>query len=267
MQIPDHITLQVCLFLHWRCILLYGNVLVNLQIDVVGFTFLATNLCYFIASSYLFGNSFSANIYGSIVDLAGLVSLYYHSSQLWYGPGRKEVVVALLVDYCVAFVAVSGTLVSLYGDFTSAGFNLNNEFIASIVFGLTSFVFLFTSWTQIRWVMLNSAMDDSLRFFNVIVINWLSLDSAVPYLLSHGMWHVFSALAGTVTTSLQNCLDFNANFTHTVYASCPSFLYFYSCSRKARWSWKVLAACIIIVKFILCWRSYGSAVPWCTLPS
>lgn len=60
------------------------------ETDPMGFTFLATNACYLLSSIPLWNTN--VNAYALLIDLAGIVSFYYHRSQLFYGPGRRGII-------------------------------------------------------------------------------------------------------------------------------------------------------------------------------
>ena len=156
------------------------------ETDPVGFTFLATNACYLISSIPLWGTN--ANAYASLIDLAGLVSFYYHRSQLHYGPNRRgiinlnalplpcsrlsnlflftEVTVALMLDYAVALTATFATIIVAF-KFGIAGYLFDNNVWVSVFLGVVSIVFLVISWFK----------------------------SSFEYLVWHGIWHVLSAAA------------------------------------------------------------------------
>lgn len=69
-----------------------------------GISFLLTNVCYALVGISLIsqGDLF----YGTLVEIAGIVSFWYHYSQLELGQNRSEVRLALLTDYFTAGAAL-----------------------------------------------------------------------------------------------------------------------------------------------------------------
>lgn len=104
------------------------------------------------------------------IEIAGLASFYYHWSQIHYGPGKDEVRVALLTDYITAFLAINVTFIEicqLVINVLNSGDGDHFPF-APIAYGLTGLLCLFGSWIY---------------------------EYELPYILLHGLWHVFSAAA------------------------------------------------------------------------
>lgn len=134
--------------------------------NAIGLLFLFTNLLYFAVGVNLYATE---NYLTSVtIESAGLASFYYHWCQIHYGPGKDEVRVALLTDYIFAFLAVNITFIEIVllcinvfssGDGTSFP-------VTPIVYGLTGLLCLFGSWKY---------------------------DYELPYVILHGLWHVFSA--------------------------------------------------------------------------
>lgn len=69
-----------------------------------GISFLLTNLGYAVGGILIIsqGDLF----YGTLVEIAGIVSFWYHYSQLEFGQNRSEVRLALLTDYFTAGAAL-----------------------------------------------------------------------------------------------------------------------------------------------------------------
>lgn len=69
-----------------------------------GVSFLLTNVCYAFAGISLIsqGDFF----YGALIEIAGIISFWYHFSQLEFGKERNEVRLALLTDYFTAGAAL-----------------------------------------------------------------------------------------------------------------------------------------------------------------
>jgi len=141
--------------------LTYANITVN-ETHPFGFFFLSTNAAYELVSSTIPSN-LDNGYYSITIQIAGLVSIWYHWAQLHYGASRKEVVEALLVDYCTAFLAMTSTIAYLFL------FHDNFEnLIYSALYGILGIIFLTLSWVY--------------EFGNF-------------YMLFHGLWHIFSALS------------------------------------------------------------------------
>jgi hypothetical protein len=73
------------------------------------------------------------------IDIAGVVSLFYHWSQIHYGPNRDEVRMSLLADYITAFIAINFTfieLVQLYFNISSSTGELPLDRIVELGSGL-----------------------------------------------------------------------------------------------------------------------------------
>lgn len=67
----------------------YGDTRPFTEKSLVGWLFLATNLCYLLSSINLWQvEEGIATTYGIIIDTAGLFSFVYHYTQLQYGPNR-----------------------------------------------------------------------------------------------------------------------------------------------------------------------------------
>ena len=139
------------------------------ETTMIGILFLATNGLYFLA-----GNSLRDNgeiVQSLLLDSAGIVSTWYHWSQLHFGPNRDEVRVALLADYFFAFLAINDTVIEIviWGNrlFGLAGSHPEGVSFACIVYGVVGVSSLLGSWVY---------------------------DRGLPYIALHGTWHVFSAL-------------------------------------------------------------------------
>lgn len=127
----------------------------------VGIAFLLTNILYNAAGVYLLthGDIF----YGTLMELAGIVSFVYHYTQLELGKDRSEVRLALLIDY---FFAGSALLTGTY-------YMLIVGLGAIPVEALTSAIGAVIS-LSLCWV-------------------W---EYGYPYILWHSLWHILSAYTG-----------------------------------------------------------------------
>lgn len=134
---------------------------------VIGLIFLATNLFFFWAGFDLFNTK---NYLLSIsVEVAGVASMFYHWSQIHYGPNKDEVRYALLIDYITAFVTINLTFIDVCLLVFKAYNSIDCGFPApAIALGTTAVLCLFGSWT---------------------------FEFGLPYLVLHGLWHVFSSLS------------------------------------------------------------------------
>ena len=147
----------------------YANLHPYTENDLVGFLFLVTNLSFLVSGNYYYYN-LNDRIFGTIIDVAGLVSLYYHWAQLHYGVDNlAPVTTALYIDYVTAFITVVyfsiDTISSLSQSFPNA--------VGSIFLSITAICFLLTSWHR----------DNNF---------------GVRYMVFHGLWHVFSAISTIV---------------------------------------------------------------------
>jgi hypothetical protein len=142
-----------------------------------GVAFLGTNLFYVWAGYSLLQDE--NYLLGLIIEIAGICSLNYHWAQLHYGPNRDEVRSALLLDYIVACTAILTTfveIVQLVSQYALAQTVYDALPLNSVIYGAIGFLCLFGSW---------------------------SMEYGLPYMISHGLWHVFSALsAADVSASL-----------------------------------------------------------------
>ncbi len=123
-----------------------------------GIAFLATNVLYGAV-----GVSLSMNgdvFYGTLTELAGLVSFAYHYAQLELGAGRGEVRLALLIDYLTAGSAL------IVGGIYMVQTGLEYLPSSVILSGLSAIVCLSLCWV------------------------W---EYGLPYILFHSLWHVLSA--------------------------------------------------------------------------
>mmetsp|Transcript_12040 Transcript_12040/g.15037 ORF Transcript_12040/g.15037 Transcript_12040/m.15037 type:complete len:257 (+) Transcript_12040:57-827(+) len=130
-----------------------------------GISFLATNAGYAVAGVLL---SLQGELtLGILTELAGLVSFWYHFSQLEYGGGefRSEVKLALLCDYVVASAAL------LTGGYYLVSMGWQAVPLPALVAAVASVVCLLLSWV------------------------W---EFGYPYMFWHSLWHVLSAYTGFV---------------------------------------------------------------------
>ena len=135
-----------------------------------GALFLATNVLYLKTGldQIKFAETQSLGI---LVEVAGLMSLWYHFAQLRYGPGSQEVKVALLFDYASAWYAIiSGLILAAQTLSPSALMHLP---LNCLFFSGVGIVFLLLSWVE-------------------------GLNFGLPYMLLHGSWHICSAYAASL---------------------------------------------------------------------
>lgn len=139
------------------------------ETTMIGILFLLTNGLYFLAANSLRENEQIGQ--SVLLDCAGIVSTWYHWSQLHFGHNRDEVRIALLTDYLIAFLAINGTLIEIliWGNrlFGLVGNHPEGVSFACIVYGCLGVSSLLGSWVY---------------------------DRGLPYIALHGTWHVFSAL-------------------------------------------------------------------------
>ena len=123
-----------------------------------GIAFLATNVLYGAVGVTL---SMNGDVfYGTLTELAGLVSFAYHYAQLELGAGRGEVRLALLIDYLTAGSAL------IVGGIYMVQSGLESLPISVLFSGLGAIVCLSLCWV------------------------W---EYGLPYILWHSLWHVLSA--------------------------------------------------------------------------
>ena len=127
----------------------------------VGVSFLLTNVCYAFAGISLItqGDFF----YGGLVEIAGIVSFWYHFSQLEFGKERSEVRLALLTDYITAGAAL------ITGGIYMTQIGIMSVPIDALVVGAGAIVALSLCWV------------------------W---EFGYPYILLHSIWHILSAYTG-----------------------------------------------------------------------
>ena len=127
-----------------------------------GLVFLATNLFYSYVGIVLFQNNQS--FYSLVIEIAGVVSLYYHWFQLNYGPNKQQVIKALILDY---FIACSTIILLTYHSFQL--YSITNIIpFSSISLAIVSLSSLGLSWKY---------------------------EYSLPYMMYHGLWHILSAYA------------------------------------------------------------------------
>lgn len=128
----------------------------------IGILFLLTNLVYTFSSIFIMQNN--NFVYGLVIECAGAVSFCYHYLQLHLGPDRKDVKLALVLDYLVAFATIMFT-----------------------TYQVSSFIFLYHT------LPLGSI---SLASISIIFLIWCWQGSCgLSYIVLHSLWHIFSALA------------------------------------------------------------------------
>lgn len=127
----------------------------------VGISFLATNVGY-----ALVGLSLAQRgdlVFGTLTEIAGIVSFWYHYSQLEYGIEREEVRLALLTDYFTALTAI------ITGGIYIGQIGLANLPTDIFVSAGISLVCLALCWV------------------------W---EFGYPYIFLHSLWHLGSAYTG-----------------------------------------------------------------------
>merc|ERR1740124_429896 len=126
-----------------------------------GVAFLATNICY--AGAGLALGLQGEYLLGILTEIAGIVSFWYHYSQLELGQDRSEVRLALLTDYITASAAL------LTGGFYIAQMDISILPLEIVGFSIASVLSLALCWV------------------------W---EFGYPYLILHSLWHILSAYTG-----------------------------------------------------------------------
>ena len=139
--------------------------------DPVGFTFLASNVVFFVAGTDLVFSgaalSGSPNIYsitGLLVDVAGVFSVKYHYDQLTEPFPSMRVRLSLLADYITAILAIGGT-VGTFLQYYSSSHEAPSLYLTLAFMGVLS---LLLSWRY---------------------------EAGLTYIFFHGLWHILSGLA------------------------------------------------------------------------
>ena len=127
----------------------------------IGVAFLATNACY-ACGGLLLGIQGEWTL-GLLTEIAGVVSFWYHYSQLNFGQDRSEVRLALLIDYFTAGTAL------LCGAVYMAQMGISSVPFESLVWGGASVVCLTLCWVK---------------------------EVGYWYLFWHSLWHIGSAYTG-----------------------------------------------------------------------
>ena len=127
----------------------------------IGQAFLATNACY-ACGGLLLGIQGEWTL-GLLTEIAGVVSFWYHYSQLNFGQNRKEVRLALLIDYFTAGTAL------LCGAVYMAQMGITSVPFESLIWGGASVVCLTLCWVK---------------------------EVGYWYLFWHSLWHIGSAYTG-----------------------------------------------------------------------
>ena len=151
----------------YRWLLQYADLRPYSDKNALGILFLLTNVFYeYVGQFILTSAKYSPEqwLYSGTLQVAGIVSSYYHWAQLHYGPDRDVVYRALLVDYVVAsftIVLFSFRLLQLYA---STGVLP----VVSLALGGLAVISLLLSWKY---------------------------EFQLPYIVFHGLWHVLSAFS------------------------------------------------------------------------
>lgn len=127
----------------------------------VGQAFLATNFCY--AAGGLALGVQGEWFLGALTEIAGIVSFWYHYSQLEFGKNRAEVRLALLIDYFTAGSAL------ITGGVYMIQQGIDTVPLDAILAAGGSIVCLTLCWV------------------------W---EFGYPYIFWHSLWHILSALTG-----------------------------------------------------------------------
>jgi len=161
-----------------------------------GRAFLATNICY--AAAGLALGIKGDYVLGSLTEVAGAVSFWYHYSQLRFGTERSEVRLALLTDYITAGTAL------ITGGIYIAQMGITTLPQDTILIAAGSILCLGLCWI------------------------W---EFGIPYLFWHSMWHILSAYSAfligqahlpssspdiTTTTTPHNLFTFFIPHTSTI---------------------------------------------------
>ncbi len=149
--------------------------------SIYGFLFLLTNVMYEITGINL--QLSNANFAGLCVEVAGIISIYYHWAQLHYGPERFEVQRVLLIDYCTASAAIFSTTTLLANVLLKVADGIitpNNDLFLCVGAAMTGILCLLISWIE------NENDDKYGRH----------------YLTWHGLWHIFGATSGLYLSKL-----------------------------------------------------------------
>eukprot|EP01082_Thalassiosira_pseudonana_P002498 g2256.t1 g2256 contig11:1030007-1031122(+) len=127
----------------------------------VGQAFLATNFCY--AAGGLALGVQGEWFLGALTELAGIVSFWYHYSQLEFGKDRSEVRLALLIDYFTAGSAlITGGVYMIQAGIDAVP-------VEALLTAGGSVICLSLCWV------------------------W---EFGYPYIFWHSLWHILSALTG-----------------------------------------------------------------------
>jgi hypothetical protein len=141
--------------------LTYADLTPETESTPLGVAFLATNMAYTIVGLLLSLNG--DVLLGTLTELASVASFAYHFGQLNLGPDQPPVRVALMLDYIVAGCTC----------------------LTGLLYVLTSDPSLFTTDAVVCLFL-------SVLFLN---LSWV-WEKGWPYILNHGLWHLFGAYAG-----------------------------------------------------------------------
>jgi hypothetical protein len=149
-----------------------------------GVAFLATNICYVVAGILLTTNG--ELVLGTMTELAGGVSLWYHYEQLKYSGQvpASEVRLALLTDYIFAGTA--------------------------LVTGL-----VYAAMLGISAVPLQAVITGGLAI-GCLSVGWV-YEYGIPYIIWHSLWHILSAYTGYLVgqARIDNIAETAAHVTTT----------------------------------------------------
>lgn len=133
-----------------------------------GLLFLATNILY-LKTGWDQIQLRGFDMYSIAVEVAGLISTLYHWSQLNYGPNNRLVKAILCVDYLTAGYAILASA-SVCVQIVQTSGSWQSLPLRFVLEGGLGIMFLFLSWTE--------------RF-----------SKKESYMVTHGLWHIFSAQA------------------------------------------------------------------------
>ena len=136
-----------------------------------GLLFLSTNIPFVLASQYLRTGSARPDLQSLAhsLDISFVCSLLYHTSQLWYGPARKEVKRFLFIDYISAFFTCSIVTLEIFP--LVQEFGTHEIALAPLFYASAGLGCLALSWRY---------------------------EYGRLYLFWHGLWHVLSSYAAVL---------------------------------------------------------------------
>ena len=149
----------------------YANLEGIKAFSIEGILFLSTNIPFVLASQYLRTGSARPDLLSLAhsLDISFVCSLLYHTSQMWYGPGRKEVKRFLFIDYISAFFTCSIVTLEIFP--LVQEFGTHEIALAPLLFAAAGLGCLALSWRY---------------------------EYGRLYLVWHGLWHILSSYAAVL---------------------------------------------------------------------